>query len=154
MFVILFLFFGILCTTLLCAFFLSKYIKISDLTARKIEVFGYILLFVVLVWEFVVKNIVMADFYDSYQYYTNEKLFTIFDTLRNIYINGSMDISQASEYFLSLKCSDQLSQQILTTDIIEAVLQIGSAVCIAIGRFQDIKNASIKKVSDPKETQP
>ena len=41
-----------------------KYVKISDDWARKLEVFGCILLFIVFVWEFIVKNLLMENVYN------------------------------------------------------------------------------------------
>ena len=42
-----------------------KFVKISDNWARKLEVLGYILLFIVFVWEFIVKNLLMENFYNA-----------------------------------------------------------------------------------------
>ena len=46
-----------------CFSIFFKYINISDRTARKIEIVGYISLIVLIIWEFVVKNILMNEFY-------------------------------------------------------------------------------------------
>lgn len=55
-----------------------KYVKISDDWARKLEVFGCILLFIVFVWEFIVKNLLMENFYNVDWYYLNQRLYYMF----------------------------------------------------------------------------
>lgn len=116
----------------------SKYINLSDRTARKIEIVGYVLLIVIIVWEFIVKNILMSEFYLSESVYTVEKLNRIYTLLFNLCQHFNIDTPRVSDFF-DLEHSDYLNLQLLTTSIIEAILQILSAIFIAIGRFQELK---------------
>lgn len=115
-----------------------KYINLSDRTARKIEIVGYVLLIVIIVWEFIVKNILMSQFYLDESFYTVEKINYIYILLIKICRHLNIDTSQISDFF-NLEHSDYLNLQLLTTSIIEAILQILSAIFIAIGRLQELK---------------
>ncbi len=115
-----------------------KCINFSDETARKIEIIGYVLLICVIIWEFGLKNIDMNDFLVSESYYTVEKINYIYILIEKICSALGIDTSTTNDFF-SLKTSDYLNSQILTTNIVEAVLQILSAVFIAIGRLQELK---------------
>lgn len=117
-----------------------KYVNISNTTARKIEIIGYVLLISVIFWEFVLKNIDMSDFLISDSYYTVEKINYIYILIEKICNALEIDTSTTNNFF-SLKTSDYLHSQILATNIIEAILQILSTAFIAIGRLQELKNS-------------
>ena len=55
-----------------------KNIKLSNVWARRIEVFGYILLIVLAIWTFAVKNVAFGQFYNDDWIFLNEKLHYIF----------------------------------------------------------------------------
>ena len=116
----------------------NNYIYLSDKAARKIEIFGYILLFSVVIWEMVIKNILSADFYDSNWLYLEQKLFALYIMLEDILNESTYDATQIWEIF-SLEDSEYVKKQLLTIDVIEAVLTVLSTVCIAVGRFQDLR---------------
>ena len=117
-----------------------KYINISDETARKIEVIGYVLLVCVIIWEFGLKNIDMNDFLVSESYYTVEKINYIYILVERLCNTLGID-TETTANFYSLKTSDYLDSQILTLNVVEAILQILSTVFIAIGRLQELKNS-------------
>ena len=58
--------------------FYYKNIKLSNVWARRIEVFGYILLIVLAIWTFAVKNVAFGQFYNDDWIFLNEKLHYIF----------------------------------------------------------------------------
>ncbi len=64
-------------------FIFNKFINLSNKTARKIEIIGYFFLFVILVWELLIKNIIMNSFYNANSLYLNEKLNYIYSTRVN-----------------------------------------------------------------------
>ena len=123
----------------------NNYIYLSDKTARKIEVFGYILLFSVIIWEMVIKNILSADFYDSNWLYLDQKLFALYIMLEDILTESAYDATQIWEIF-SLEDSEYVKKQLLTIDVIEAILTVLSTVCIAVGRFQDLRKGAKKEI--------
>ena len=118
---------------------------IKDSTARKIELFGYFLLAIVLIWEFFVKNLVLKAFYEEAEfYYLNKKLKVISDMLHDIQ-QGRYTDAEVFSYFDSLHHSEYLLNQLLAFDIIEAVLKISSTILIAVGRLQELIPKSHKK---------
>ena len=116
-----------------------KYVKISDSWARKLEVFGYILLFVVFVWEFVVKNLLMENFYNADWYYLNQRLYYMFLMLKANLGIGAINEEAVISGFQNAVQGEYVQSQILCVNVIESILQILSTIFIAIGRFQDIK---------------
>ena len=117
-----------------------KFVKISDNWARKLEVLGYILLFIVFVWEFIVKNLLMENFYNADWYYLNQRLDYIFLMLETNLGIGAIDEQTVIEGFRNAVQSDYVQSQIRCVNLIESVLQVLSTIFIAIGRFQEIKN--------------
>ena len=116
-----------------------KYVKISDDWARKLEVFGYILLFIVFIWEFIVKNLLMENFYNADWYYLNQRLYYMFLMLKaNLGIGGINEEAVISGFQNAVQ-GEYVQNQILCVNVIESVLQILSTIFIAIGRFQEIK---------------
>lgn len=116
-----------------------KYIKISDKLARKLEVFGYILLFIVFVWEFIVKNILMESFYNADWYYLNQRLQYMFLMLKANLGIGGVNVDSVIKGFGDAVQGEYVQSQMLWVNIIESTLQILSTIFIAIGRFQEIK---------------
>lgn len=125
----------------------NNYIYLSDETARKIEIFGYILLFSVIIWEMVIKNILSADFYDSNWLYLEQKLFALYIMLEDILTESAYDATQIWEIF-SLEDNEYVKKQLLTIDVIEAVLTVLSTVCIAVGRFQDLRKGAKNEIKE------
>ena len=120
-------------------FLISKnYYKLSCEKARKIEIFGYYILFVVLIWELILKNVFMEDFYGADLSYIDQKLDYLFMALKQMGSDGR-NISEAIEKgFWDSKVADFTKNQLLFTDFIEAILKISSTVCIAVGRFYEL----------------
>ena len=123
---------------------------ISDRLARKIEIAGYVFLFVLVIWEFVVKNIMLGDFYNDDWIYLNDKLFAIYTLLSDIIAENNHDALRFWEVFTQ-DTPESSKLQLLYVDAIEAFLQISSVVMIAIGRFQDLRNREVDKEGDCKQ---
>lgn len=109
--------------------------KISFELARKIEIFGYFLLCVVLAWELVFKNLLMAKFYTLDIFYLNQKITVIFNLLIN-----SIDTLTASKLFYIDIEKEYVENQLFITDIIENILKIVSTYCISFGRLSELIN--------------
>ncbi len=118
-----------------------KFVKISDNWARKLEVLGYILLFIVFVWEFIVKNLLMENFYNADWYYLNQRLYYMFLMLEANLRIGAINEQAVIEGFKDAVQSEYVQSQLHFVNLIESVLQILSTIFIAIGRFQEIKNS-------------
>lgn len=119
-------------------FFFEK-VKIKDITARKIEIIGYYILFVLVVWEFGMKNVFMGDFNNLDILIIENKLDILFAWIRKA-VEG-MDCSELpSEYYNARTSRLYVGYQMMFADIVELILQIASTVCIAIGRFQELRN--------------
>lgn len=139
--VIIYIFFLLVAGTFALAFLYRKYVRLNDITARIIEILGYLLLFVVLIWELVIKNLMMDSFYNSDFSHLNNKLnhlwFMIDDELKG----DSVSCWKEYEEFFSVGPGKHIEEQKKCVDIIEVILKILSAVFIAIGRIQElIKN--------------
>lgn len=118
-----------------------KFVKISDNWARKLEVFGYILLFIVFVWEFIIKNLLMENFYNADWYYLNQRLSYMFLMIEANLGIGAIDEQSVIEGFRNAVQSEYVQTQIQCVNLIESILKILGTVFIAIGRFQEIKKA-------------
>lgn len=144
MLVIIFLFaiIAIVVSSLVVVYY--RFIKISDNWARRLEILGYILLFIVFVWEFIVKNLLMENFYNADWYYLNQRLYYIF-----LMLSADLEISAINEEaviegFRNAVQGEYVQSQMLCVNVIESVLQILSTIFIAIGRFQEIKKGKDK----------
>ena len=114
-------------------------IRLSNKTARKIEIFGYLLLVVLLIWEFVIKNICLEQFYNDDWVFLNEKL--------KILTGDTTDVNAFTDTFFQ-DTNKRVEIQLLTVDIIEAVLQILSTICIAVGRFHELNQLKQEKTQN------
>lgn len=133
--------FGIIVVVILAlVFWYHKYMNISDVCARRIEIGGYIALFIVLVWEFYVKNIVMKSFYNADFYYLDQKLDYIFLMLEQDLGWGGVNQQGIMDGFWSAVQGEYVQRQMKFIDYTEAILKILSTVAIAVGRFQELKN--------------
>ena len=141
--VIIFIFLYLLLIIGVAVFVFNK-LKLKDKTARQIEIAGYYLLFVVLVWELLFKNILSGDFYDADSYYLSEKINVLFQMLESIINDTTPKTWELSKYFYGLSTTEHLNVQLLTIDIIESILKILSTVFIAVGRFQELKKMKTK----------
>ena len=117
-----------------------KFVKISDNWARKLEVLGYILLFIVFIWEFIIKNLLMENFYNADWYYLNQRLSYMFLMIEADLGIGAINEQSVIEGFWNAVQSEYVQTQIQCVNLIESVLKILSTVFIAIGRFQEIKS--------------
>lgn len=118
--------------------FLFKGLKVVILNLNKeiinkIEMFGYFLLVVLLVWELILKNILMKNFYNIDIYYIKEKLSYIFLAIKDVNNADKLD-----RIFYLDKKNEFLEKQLLCVDIIEVSLKIISTICIAMGRFFEL----------------
>jgi len=118
-----------------------KYAKLTDAQARKVELVGYVLLLTALIWELVIKNVLSAGFYNAEWLFINEKVDNLFLMIESIINQTSFNTSSAWKQFQQLKVDEYVEMQLVTMDVIEAVLQIVSAACIAVGRYQDVRNS-------------
>lgn len=139
MFVILLMFIMVTVAVSVLVIIYCKYVKISDNWARKLEILGYILLFIVFVWEFIVKNVLMENFYNADWYYLNQRLYYIFLMLKANLGIGAINEQAVIEGFQDAVQSEYVQTQMQCVNLIESILQILSTVFIAIGRFQEIK---------------
>lgn len=119
-------------------------IKIKDSTARKIEIIGYYLLFVVVVWEFGMKNVFMGDFYNLDTLIIENKMDILFKWLRDT-VDGIECYDLPSKYYNVRSSRAYVGYQLMFVDVAELLLQIASTVCIAIGRFQELKSKKDNK---------
>lgn len=134
-FPIIFMFVSIILTVFGFGFLFYKFAKITDASARKIEIVGYMLLFCLIIWSFYIKNIMCAEFY------SND--FTIIQKLNEIFL-AITNPDYESYRFWEWHKTRYIQRQLLCIDIIELILQVSSTVCIAIGRFQEIKKTKSK----------
>lgn len=139
MLVIIFLFALIAIIVSILVIVYYKYVKISDNWARKLEILGYILLFIVFVWEFIIKNLLMENFYNADWYYLNQRLYYIFLMLRADLGIAAIDENAIINGFQNAVQGEYVQSQMLCVNVIESILQILSTILIAIGRFQEIK---------------
>ena len=118
----------------------NKYLcnYVTDDLARKIELFGYVLLFIVVIWQMIVKNIMMESFYDAEWYYLENNLYQIHSMLER-HVKDLSPFTSHYDYMWKDSQGEYVQTQMKIVDIVEAVLTIASTVCIAIGRFQDLK---------------
>ena len=118
----------------------NKYLSrfVTNTMARKLEIVGYILLFISIVWQMIVKDIVMDSFYNAEWIYLDNNLFQIYAMLK-AHVNGWQPNTEHYSYWLQSSQNDVVQQQMKFVDITEALLTLFSTVFIAIGRFQDLK---------------
>lgn len=127
-------------------------IRIKHETARKIEIFGYILLFMLLVWQFAVKDVLTS--LKNADYYLTERIDNIFFYISTDNEEQKYDkkIQYMKDFGRAQEDKDRLEDQANMSDTFYAVLQICSTVCIAIGRFYDlipkIDNKSIENTEE------
>ena len=100
-----------------------KYVKISDDWARKLEVFGCILLFIVFVWEFIVKNLLMENFYNTDWYYLNQRLYYMFLMLKADLGIGGINEEAVISGFQNAVQGEYVQNQILCVNVIESVFK-------------------------------
>ncbi|QHI72679.1 hypothetical protein [Aminipila terrae] len=112
--------------------FYKLFARFSDRTARKIEIVGYVVLTVVLIWELLFKNILMAEFYQSDSFFISQKLDDIYTLLIH------PEIPEDTYRFYNLQQNEGVITQIVITDSIEFVLKLISTLAIAIGRIQEL----------------
>lgn len=116
--------------------YLSRYV--SDSMARKLEIIGYVLLFISIVWQMIVKDILMDSFYNAKWLYLDNNLFQIHTMLKE-HVNGWQPITENYRYQMQTSQNDRVQLQMKFVDISEALLTLFSTALIAIGRFQDLK---------------
>lgn len=136
--------FVICITTFILFIICSKKINLTNEKARKIEILGYILLFAVIVWEFILKNILSDSFYNDNWFYLSEKLKAIYILLNDIVIDNTANYGKFGNTFFNER-SDFLQIQLITIDFIEFLLKLISTIFIAIGRFHELKQWSKNK---------
>lgn len=111
------------------------FLRISSENARKIEIFGYFTLLVYTLWQFIIKDILMREFYYDNTAIVN-KIDWMFIYFSNLARGIDTDLNVSD--FLSIGKDKYVQLQILCCDIITAALQIVSCLCIGIGRIDDI----------------
>ena len=131
---------------------LKRHFKLSQRRARKIEILGNYFLFIVLVWEFILKNLFMGSFYNADLFYIDQKLNYIFSALNHIAENGADVPMQIVRGFYDSKSGLFIQRQLLFVDVAEVLLKIGSTVCIAVGRFYELSKVE-KEQKTPEDFQ-
>lgn len=131
--------------TIITSYVVLKFIKRFMWLARPIEVVGYIILFIALIWELWIKNITMDMFYNADFHYINTKLDEIY---RLVFKAASqtfdeLDRGRYGSYY-ELAQGKYVQYQMRFIDIIESVLKIISTVFIAIGRLAELLEKNIK----------
>lgn len=108
--------------------------------ARKIEFIGYILLIILLIWEFVIKDLVFYENFDPKWYILEQQLDTMFIMIKQSSGRYNPNSEKLYEYFRTCgNATSYVTTQLRIIKGIEALLQISSTVCIAIGRLQDLQ---------------
>ena len=75
---------AVIATVVSALFFIYfKYVKIKNSTARKMEICGYCILLVLIIWEFGIKNIAMNEFYNLDFWVIKEKIDYVFLGIKN-----------------------------------------------------------------------
>lgn len=115
-----------------------KHINLKDSTARKIEICGYYILVILLIWEFGIKNIAMNEYYNLDLSVIKEKINYIFLEIQNLSLGFSVD-SLYEQYGTIEDGSDYVNMQMHFVDVAELIMQVLSALFIAIGRFQELR---------------
>lgn len=114
-------------------------IPIRHKTARKIEVFGYILLLILLVWQLTIRD--SLDSMSNHDY-LEIKVDTIFEYLTSHDADKDRVFQKYYYTIAGGESRDYVEQELLISNYFVVGLQILSTLCIAIGRFDDI---SVKK---------
>ena len=116
---------AVIATVVSALFFIYfKYVKIKNSTARKMEICGYCILLVLIIWEFGIKN--------------KEKIDYVFLGIKNLSSGSSVD-SLYANYGSIEDGNDYVNMQMLFVDIAELIMQVLSTLFIAIGRFQELR---------------
>lgn len=114
-----------------------KKIRIKNRTARIIEIIGYYLLLVMIIWEFGIKDILMRELCDVDIYIIEEKINIIFLWVRSA-IAGQDFAKLIPEYYDVGSGKTYWESQLLFADVAELIMQLLSTAFIAVGRFQDL----------------
>jgi hypothetical protein len=120
------------------AIFYVRKIRISRKFAKNVETIGYCLLFGSIIWQSVIKDILMKSFADGDIFTINEKLNVIYLYLQAIIGNSAINTGDLAKQFRMDYVSDFARFQVLLTNIIGGVLAFISTLCISIGRFYDL----------------
>ena len=130
---------AVIATVVSAVFFIYfKYVKIKNSTARKMEICGYCILLVLIIWEFGIKNIAMNEFYNLDFWVIKEKIDYVFLGIKNLSSGSSVD-SLYANYGTIEDGNDYVNMQMLFVDIAELIMQVLSTLFIAIGRFQELR---------------
>lgn len=114
-----------------------KEVRIKSRTARIIEIIGYYILFIMIIWEFGIKDILMRELYGLDIYLIEEKINIIFLWMRSV-IAGENLAELIPEYYDIGSGKMYWESQLLFADVTELIMQLLSTVFIAVGRFQDL----------------
>lgn len=123
----------------------SRTINVSAITARRIELFGYYLLFVLLVWQLILKGIMMEDFYEGELFLLTQKINHIFEFIQSTSGFSYTTPEFSIEQFDKSISGEKVQLQMKWVDVIEVVLTIASTICIAIGRFYELSAMKTEK---------
>ena len=114
-----------------------KKVRIKSRTARIIEIFGYYILIVMIIWEFGIKDILMRELYDVDFYIIEEKINIIFMWMRSAIV-GEDFAKLIPEYYDVGSGKTYWGPQLLFADVVELIMQLLSTAFIALGRFQEL----------------
>lgn len=127
---------------------LKRCFKLSQRRARKIEITGYYLLFIVLVWEFIIKNLLMDSFYNADLWYIDQKLDYIFQAINRITENGADIPIGILDEFYNIQSAEFVEKQLFFVNIVESILKITSTAFIAVGRFYELEKMKEEEIGE------
>lgn len=122
----------------------DRFITISDSNAKKLELFGYVMLFSSIVWAYIIKDYMFQEFYEYDTYVLNQKLQDLFLLVKQASEGINSNAEEMYLHFMGCEPSKSLQQQLKMVTILEAVLQVLSVVFISVGRLQELKKMSLE----------
>lgn len=132
-----------------------RFVRIKNPTARKIEIFGYCMLFTVIIWKFVFEEFVMSQWKNMDIQYVDIKA----DIAVNMLIELNLKIENMTSNFNKYRDINKSIKVIEGIDVTagyvngikvtEAILQVLSTIFIAIGRIQELRNKRDRKKALP-----
>lgn len=129
----------LICSCIVVVLYGILRLSLSHETARKMEIFGYTLLLLLLVWQPIIRD--SLDSMANHDY-LEMKVDAIFEYLTSH--NADKD-TLFQKYYYEIadgESRDHVEQELVISNYFVVGLQVLSTICIAIGRFDDI---SVKK---------
>lgn len=119
--------------------------KMKPINARRIEILGYYFLFVLLVWELILKGIMMKEYYEGDVFYLTQKINHMFEFIQANTGFSAVDPQVTIDQFDAIVPGKRVQTQMKGVDFIEAGLTILSTVFIVAGRFYELRHLKDKE---------